>query len=310
MPPLHPVYLPFEAEELLEHFAAVSGSPRDAERHLAYYRKSAANHERLLSSTGLSATAAERRQLLTYGHQMQKDERMWVVTALKRLFGSPDRVARFAELFRRGTGGEPTGTTWSELLGDVDDLRLYFEVNLPSPKSYGTALRETADTRVFLPWLRELARSGPERRLEGATKVDAMLVSRTTGFAAAFEAKVLSDISTHTTYDPTRNQLARLIDVVLEDNQGLPGDGLAARKPDHTFLFLLTPEEFKAKRYSRLYGELLRGYQADPGLIREHLPHRTEEQTRGAVDRLGWVTWEDCNHVLPGACAWLDTATR
>ncbi len=42
-----------------------------------------------------------------------------------------------------------------------------------------------------------------------------MLVSPSTRFAAV-EAKVLSHISTHTTYDPSRNQLARTVDVLLD----------------------------------------------------------------------------------------------
>ena len=39
-----------------------------------------------------------------------------------------------------------------------------------------------------------------------------------TGVAVIFEAKVLSDISAHVTFDLARNQLARSIDVMLEAN--------------------------------------------------------------------------------------------
>jgi hypothetical protein len=306
--PIHPTYLPFEAETLRKHFADVSGSRMDDARHLRYYQKSAAHHGKLRASeSSLPApTAAERRRLETYGHQMQKDERFWVVTALKTVFDSDDRVAAFAELFRLGTGGEPEGATWLQLLGDPADLRLYFEVNLPAPERYLDSFRETAGSRVFLPWLRDLARSRAGARLEGTTKVDAMLVSCSTGFAAAFEAKVLSDVSTHTTYDPTRNQLARLVDVLLDHNPKLHGQGLADRRPEKTFLFLLTPKVFQDKRHTRLYGELLRGYKADPGLLREHLPHRDDKEIQRAAGRLGWLTWEDCNEVVPGACSWLD----
>jgi hypothetical protein len=39
------------------------------------------------------------------------------------------------------------------------------------------------------------------------------------GVAVIFEAKVLSDVSTHVTFDVARNQLARTIDVMLEETQ-------------------------------------------------------------------------------------------
>lgn len=41
------------------------------------------------------------------------------------------------------------------------------------------------------------------------------------GVAVIFEAKVLSDISTHVTFDLARNQLARNIDVMLDANPTL-----------------------------------------------------------------------------------------
>jgi hypothetical protein len=43
-----------------------------------------------------------------------------------------------------------------------------------------------------------------------------MLLAHDTGVAIIFEAKVLSDVSTHVTFDVARNQPARTIDVMLE----------------------------------------------------------------------------------------------
>jgi hypothetical protein len=57
--------------------------------------------------------------------------------------------------------------------------------------------------------------------LEGATSVDALLLNEDTGLAVLFEAKVLSDTSSHTSYDAARNQLARNVDVMLEANDTL-----------------------------------------------------------------------------------------
>ena len=75
--------------------------------------------------------------------------------------------------------------------------------------------------------------------MEGTTRTDAMLLAAN-GVAAIFEAKVLSDISSHVTFDLARNQLARNIDVMLDANPTLAAP-LNLRKPERTFLVRLTP---------------------------------------------------------------------
>jgi hypothetical protein len=141
-----------------------------------------------------------------------------------------------------------------------------------------------------------------------------MLLAPATGAAVIFEAKVLSDISTHVTFDLARNQLARSIDVMLEVNSALAAP-LSLRKPERTFLVLLTPALTQPGRAgdaiskSRLYGWLMPAYK-DPNssLLRQHLPHRDSSELAEAVERLGWASWEDFQSVAPGACPWL-TAT-
>lgn len=86
-----------------------------------------------------------------------------------------------------------------------------------------------------------------------------MLLAPDTAVAVIFEAKVLSDISTHVTFDLARNQLARSIDVMLEANPALAAP-LSLRMPERTFLVLLTPALTQpgpagdAISKSRLYG--------------------------------------------------------
>jgi hypothetical protein len=138
-----------------------------------------------------------------------------------------------------------------------------------------------------------------------------MLLALATGVAVIFEAKVLSDISTHVTFDLARNQLARSIDVMLEANSTLPAP-LSLRQPERTFLVLLTPALTQPGRAgdaiskSRLYGWLMPAYK-DPAssLLRQHLPHRDGHALAESAERLGWASWEDCNTVAPGACPWL-----
>lgn len=306
MQPIHPTYLPYTSEQLARHFIGAGTGTRPG-RHTEYFEKSAARAKEkdLAKSTGRSMSAAQRSTLETYGFQMEKDERFWVATALMGLFHSPDPVVAFADLLARGLpSGRPTGTTWEELLGNRADLELYFEVHLPAPVAYSDGLKDRVDDAVFQPYLREKARSRPGMRLEGTTKADAVLLNRATGFAVVFEAKVLSDISTHTRFDATRNQLARIVDVALERNKELPSP-LKECLPEKTFVFLLTPERFRRRPETRLYGLLLERYQQEPALLQEHLAHRKPEELMGVHERLGWLTWEDCVRVVPTSCPWL-----
>jgi hypothetical protein len=303
---IHETYLPFRAEELGRHFAEVTAGG-DPNRHTRYYLRSAENAGRLARQvSGLTTMEASARRVLeTYGYQMQKDERFWVAAALMSLFRAPDPVRTFADLFARALPEGPgEGGSWESLLGTPDELALYFEVNLPAPESYRRWLRSHAEDVVLLPWLRASLAGRPNLRVEGQTKADAMLISRSTGFAAVFEAKVLSDISTHTTYDSRRNQLARNIDVLLDRHPRL-AEPLRDRDPEQSFVFLLTPEQFREQPETRLYGSLLNRYRTEPQLLHRHLPHRDTSALAGARQRLGWLTWEDCEAVLPRSCPWL-----
>lgn len=243
---------------------------------------------------------------------MEKDERFWLATALMKLYhadGGSARVAAFARLLERAGLRPPAGfPRWDDAL--AGPLALYFEVNLPSPWRYRVWLRDHLDERAPIPYLKVQAVASGSR-LEGTTKADAMLLAEDTGVAVIFEAKVLSDVSTHVTFDVARNQLARTIDVMLDANPKLLPP-LSRRKPERTFLVLLTPAVMQAGRAgdaiskSRLYGWLMPAYR-DPGcsLLRQHLPHRDGHELAGVAERLGWANWEDCHTVVPGACPWL-----
>ena len=225
---LHPVYLPFTADRLRGHFAPVH-RPGETDRHLSYYRASIQErkeHDELIRR-GDKPTPAQIRR----GRQMEKDERFWVATALMALYHTgdgPARAAAFGRLlecaalrpaheFRR----------WEDAL--AGGLELYLEVSLPSPRRYHDWLRDHLTERVLIPYLTAAARG--RSWLEGGTHADAMLLAPKTGVAVIFEAKVLSDVSTHVTFDVARNQLARTIDVMLEENPALQSP-LNLRKPD------------------------------------------------------------------------------
>ena len=148
---LHPIYLPFTEEQLLAHFAAVGTDTTSADRHLAYYTKSA-KAARNWGEHPTSGTPAEVAKAQRHGLQIQKDERFWVVTALMSMFHAPDRVPVLAEMLRGCLGKVPPIeglASWEQALGDQQQLQLYFEVSLPTPKGYREYLAGCLDQRVL-----------------------------------------------------------------------------------------------------------------------------------------------------------------
>ena len=306
--PLHPTYLPFTADQLRKHFAPVlnAGEP---DRHLSYYQASVKQADAYadLIRRDIKPTPAQTR----LGRQMEKDERFWLATALMNPYHQDGPSARpevFGRLLERGgLRPPPPYDRWADAL--AGQLELFFEVHLPAPASYRAWLRDHLDERVPIPYLRENAQAAGAR-LEGSTKADALLIAPDSGVAIIFEAKVLSDISSHTTFDVARNQLARTIDVMLDENTRLQHP-LNKRRPERTFLMLLTPALLHSKRTSeasrsRLYSWLMPAYQ-DPGssVLRQHLPHRNSHELADVTKRLGWASWEDCNAIIPDACPWI-----
>lgn len=304
---LHPKYLPFTSEMLLEHFAPVTGKAPD-DRHLHYFQDSLL---RLADHLALAEKGEPTHPQIRIGRQLEKDERFWTVTALMSLYHRPQgegaQARAFADLLQLAHLRPPDDfADWASALGG--NLKLYFEVNLPSPPGYGKWLAGHLDERVLIPYVREAADKAT--RLEGTTKADAMLLAPDTGVAVIFEAKVLSDVSTNVTFDVARNQLARSIDVMLEPGSGV--SPLGERRPERTSFVLITPDLFRRRetglRGSRLYGWLMDGY-TDPSseLLAKHLAHRSTHELSDVSNRLGWVSWEDVNKVMPGACSWLTT---
>ncbi|MBB2903529.1 hypothetical protein FHR75_004371 [Kineococcus radiotolerans] len=295
--PMHPVYLPFTEDQVRNHFAPVtSGGDRD--RHLKHYRESIAHATGLVPLPDAGDPGKARRR----ARQIERDERFWGAATLLHAFHAEDRTRALTVLLDRCLGDPAVAgfPTWRDALGG--EQHLYLEANLPAPVSYRRWLAGHLDERVLTPTLLAEAR-GKGNRLEQATKVDAILLADT-GFAVAFEAKVLSDASPTTTHDVLRNQIARTVDVLLDANPGLC-PALARRDPARTCLVLLTPDTFRRNPSSRLYGWLHREYKDNPAALGEHLPHRHGVDWDAVAGRLGWLTFEDCAELLPGSCGWL-----
>ena len=144
---------------------------------------------------------------------MQKDERFWIVTALMSIFHSRQRLPFAAALLRRCLGDVPHMdglSNWEQALAPEQELGLFFEVSLPTPPEYRQELAQHLEERVLVRHVMQAARKAAqdEHALEGATKVDAMLIAPETGFAVLFEAKVLADASCGIGFDVLRNQVS------------------------------------------------------------------------------------------------------
>lgn len=312
-PIIDPDYLPFSIDLLRNHFAPSSGDDRDADgdRHLRYYLASAQRYGescvRHGDRMGLPIS------LLRKPCQIEKDERFWIATCLMSYFYSEDRIESLSKLLKSCFGDAPCigkFAEWKEALGRAEDLFLFFEVNLQSPPSYKRWLRENLQVRQFIPYVRDAAHrpdGSLREHLEGPTHVDALLLNRENGFSVLFEAKVLSDVSCKVEFDCMRNQIARCVDVMLESNSGL-AEPLNRRNPDLTLFALVTPGVFKEQRFrhTRLYGGLMDRYGAHPESLSDDLPHRAGKDWSGFEKRLGWISWETCNKILPDSCPWIE----
>lgn len=304
---IDPIYLPFALERLRNHFiVSTNAEKEEVDRQLQYYIDSATRYHDFQQKhpTRQGMTLSELRRPC----QIEKDERFWVVTCLMSFYCATERNQLFGTLLRRCFGDSPPledCQSWTECLDG--DLRLFFEVKLPSPPDYKRLLREEITRRQVVPYVLDAAcRAGTgsvRESLEGSTHVDAVLINTYNGFAVLFEAKVLSDISIQVSYDAMRNQLARTIDIMLEENSSLP-EPLSLRKPERTLFALLTPELFRKRPSSRLYGWLLNEYRTEPTALARDLPHRKSADWPAVAQRIGWLTWEDCAQVLPEACPW------
>lgn len=299
---IHPVYLPIPASVLRKHFAPVGGrDAEDVERHITYYLESAARYEKFKQAhpecVGLALSE------LRFPCQIEKDERFWVAACWLSLFYHSNREPLVNIL--RGCFGDtpPFGTLphWEDCLNGK--LHLYFEAQLPSPEGYHSTLRRSIRERNLIPYVLDAAARAGNRGFEGATHADAVLLN-------IVEAKVVSDISYQISFDVLRNQLARTVDVMLEPNPRL-AHPLNKRNPELTLMLLQTPELFRQHPHSRLYGWLMNAYRTDPtSTLARDLPHREATNWESVSKRLGWITWEECNRILPGCCKWLDDSTR
>jgi hypothetical protein len=279
---LEPLFLPYTESQLCQHFLGSGPS------HVAKWRKR------------IDEARVQQAEDPSF---LYRDETLWTAGALLGVDRHVDRRARWHSLLARAFGPSPPldePASWENFLDGR--FELYFEVGLSSPAAYRRWLQEHLAERHPLASQVELGRTRGIA-LERHTKLDALLLNTDQGYAVHFESKVLSDIDPKTTFDAVRNQLARNLDAM---HAPAPDKGtLSKRRPDRSVLALLTPELFRARRSSRLYGHLYDEYRRNASSLRRVLEHLDQAACASLARRIGWLTFEDIAREFPGACRWL-----
>ncbi len=148
-----------------------------------------------------------------------------------------------------------------------------------APEEYLLWLKDNVKTHP-IRYIRKIAeRHEPKKPLESKTHVDAFI--ETDKLLILFEVKFTSDIAYSTTFNPARNQLARLIDVGLEWNK---------HNGKEVLVILSSPHSLYENK-SRFYCCKVHEY-SDPLVIQKDLPWRTVTEIRDNILAAKWIALE------------------
>lgn len=144
---------------------------------------------------------------------------------------------------------------------------------VPSPSGYEMASRDRMRRSNDEAWVK---RSNNSRPVEGQSEIEVILQNKVLVVFA--EAKLGSDISLTTTYDPDRNQIVRNIDCLLDQvNDRVP------------MFWMLVREDNQARSYVRLLNE----YRDQPSVLIAKLGHHDAERVRTLAGNLALLLWKD-----------------
>ncbi len=142
-----------------------------------------------------------------------------------------------------------------------------------SPEAYLAASRNRMQLSDNIDWQNRCANP---RAVEGKSEVDVRLENVALMLFA--EAKLLSDVSTGTTYDPDRNQIARNVDCLL---------GVCGSKVPIFWMLV------RDKGQSRQYVQLIDQYRSNPTALAQLIPHRNPADVAAIAGNISLVTWRD-----------------
>lgn len=160
----------------------------------------------------------------------------------------------------------------------LPDLKLWWPVCAPQAYEKQSRARMLASGNPG--WTVRAQNPDP---VEGASEIDIVLDHGE--YLIYIEAKLGSDISFSTSYDPQRNQIARNIDCVIEQ--------AGSRMP--LFWMLVRDED-----PSRAYVQLMNSYRHDPDLLAAVLPHQDSETVHAIARNLTILPWSDFGELVCG----------
>lgn len=150
---------------------------------------------------------------------------------------------------------------------------------ITAPREYESASRARMRESGNSEFVSRSEKPGP---VEGESEIDISI--RNKSLTLIVEAKLGSDISLRTTYDPDRNQIVRNIDCLLDD----------AGNTAPMFWMLV-----RDAGAGRSYRQLLHLYREHPSKLADALPHRNELALNAIAQRLSIVLWKDFLKVIP-----------
>lgn len=144
-----------------------------------------------------------------------------------------------------------------------------------SPPGYEIASRLRLRASSNPTWR---ARANNPRAVEGSSEIDVILEGDKR--LIFLEAKLGSDVSLRTKYDPNRNQIVRNIDCVAT----------VAAQRKKTPLFWMVVKDSAPKSQ---YGRILDAYRNDPKILFDQLPHLAEAALRRLSGNFAVLLWRD-----------------
>jgi hypothetical protein len=160
---------------------------------------------------------------------------------------------------------------------DTPGVRLWQTV--AAPRAYEALSRERMRTSDNPGWRERSLDMNP---VEGPSEIDITFEGRS--YIIYVEAKLGSDISLSTTYDPERNQIARNIDCVLE---------VCGKRRPVFWMFV------RDRQPTRAYVQLMDRYRTVAELNRS-LPHRAAARLEEVTSTLAVATWSELLALLAG----------
>ncbi|GAK50711.1 hypothetical protein U14_01944 [Candidatus Moduliflexus flocculans] len=169
-----------------------------------------------------------------------------------------------------------------------NSLDLWFE-SMPIPPKQGVSGGSEGNTHLDLAVGDIKQREGTQTGIE---------FNRQNDWVCFIEAKLYSDCSSEVSYDPFRNQIARVIEnlVTFQHDNNFPSQ---------TYFTLLTPRIYKQKPFAKLYGYKYFEYHDRDNLKKEFrecripcrntsgwkYPENIDAQVRKL--KMNWITYED-----------------